>query len=69
MAINVLILIIAFLFRLIGLNQSLWLDEAVTAKVVRQFSYLDIVRQFSPSDFHPPLYYLFIKFWTNIFGY
>lgn len=64
-----LIFIIAFLIRLIALNQSLWLDEAISARVVMSYSYLEIVSKFSPYDFHPPLYYLFLKFWTNIFGY
>ncbi|MFA5136528.1 MAG: glycosyltransferase family 39 protein [Patescibacteria group bacterium] len=59
----------AFLIRLISLNQSLWLDEAITAKVVRQFSFFEISTLFSPGDFHPPLYYIFLKLWTNVFGY
>lgn len=63
------IFFISFLIRLIGLNQSLWLDEAITAKVVSSYSYFDIVNKFSLYDFHPPLYYFFLKFWTNIFGY
>ncbi|MDO8609378.1 MAG: glycosyltransferase family 39 protein [bacterium] len=63
------IFILAFLIRLISLNQSLWLDEATTAKVVLNFNYLDIITKFSPFDFHPPLYYLFMKFWTSIVGY
>ena len=65
----IFIFVFAFLIRLIGLNQSLWLDEATTTKVVKQFSYLSIINQFSPFDFHPPLYYLLMKFWTSIFGY
>jgi len=64
-----LIFVFAFFIRLIALNQSLWLDEATTARVVQQYSYLQIITKFSPFDFHPPLYYLFMKFWTNIFGY
>ena len=58
----------AFLMRLISLNQSLWLDEAVTAKVVRQFSVFQISSMFSPADFHPPLYYIIMKIWTTVFG-
>jgi len=58
----------AFLLRLVALNQSLWLDEAITAKVVRQFSLFQIPSLFSPTDFHPPLYYLFMKMWSGIFG-
>ncbi len=64
-----LVLVGAFLLRLVALNQSLWLDEATTARVVQQYNYEQILTQFSPHDFHPPLYYLFMKFWTNIFGY
>lgn len=58
---------IAFLFRMIALNQSLWLDEATTAKVVQSFSFTDIIKTFSPTDFHPPLYYLFMKLWGVFF--
>lgn len=65
----ILIFIFAFLIRLIALNQSLWLDEAVTANVVRNFRFSQIVSGFSPNDFHPPLYYLFMKLWTNFFSY
>lgn len=61
--------VIAFCIRLIALNQSLWLDEATTAKVVKSFSYLGILTKFSTGDFHPPLYYFFIKFWSTFFGY
>lgn len=64
-----LIFFFAFLIRLIALNQSLWLDEAVTANVVRNFSFLQIITKFSPTDFHPPLYYLVMKLWTGFFGY
>ncbi len=63
------IFLFAFLIRLISLNQSLWLDEATTARVVREYELTRIVNEFSPNDFHPPLYYLFMKGWTNIFGY
>src|SRR3989339_1204426 len=63
------IFLFAFLVRLIALNQSLWLDEAVTAKVVMNYGFTEIVSKFSPTDFHPPLYYLFMKLWTNVFGY
>ena len=64
-----IILFLALFIRLIGLNQSLWLDEAVTANIVSNYSYSEIITKFSPTDFHPPLYYLVLKFWTNIFGY
>jgi len=63
-----LLLIFAFLIRLINLNQSLWLDEAVVAKVVRTIPFHLIPTQFSPGDFHPPLYYLFMSLWSHVFG-
>src|SRR3989344_9240339 len=65
----IIILFLAFLVRLIALNQSLWLDEAVTANIVSNFSYSEILNKFSPFDFHPPLFYFVEKQWTNIFGY
>lgn len=64
-----LILLISLGLRLLSLNQSLWLDEAISANVVKNYSYSDIITKFSPSDFHPPLYYLTLKAWTSVFGY
>ena len=64
-----LIFFLAFLVRLISLDQSLWLDEATTARVVHKYNFFEIVTKFSPNDFHPPLYYLIMKVWTNMFGY
>lgn len=63
------IIIICLGLRLIGINQSLWLDEAISANVVKNYSYNQIIKKFSPSDFHPPGYYLMLKTWTSIFGY
>lgn len=64
-----LILLIGFILRLINLNQSFWLDEAITALAVKNYALLDLVTKFSPGDFHPPFYYLFLKLWSNVFGY
>ena len=64
-----LILLLTLGLRLISLNQSLWLDEAISATVAKNYSYTDIVTKFSPSDFHPPLFYLTLKAWTSIFGF
>lgn len=62
------IFIIAGFVRFIALNQSLWLDETIVANVVNRYTFMDIIFQFSPSDFHPPLYYLLIDVWIAIFG-
>ncbi len=64
-----LILVLGFLLRLVSLNQSLWLDEATSVVVARSFDSVGILSKFSPGDFHPPLYYLLLDSWTNIFGY
>ncbi len=65
----IIIVLIALVIRFIHLNQSLWLDEAVVAKVVRTIPLHLIALRFSPADFHPPLYYLFMSVWTAVFGY
>lgn len=65
----VVLIIISLSLRLISLNQSLWLDEAITANVVKNYSYQNIAKEFSPYDFHPPLYYLTLKSWSSVFGY
>lgn len=64
-----LVLSLAFVMRLIVINQSLWLDEAIGAIVVKAFSFMDILLKFPLSDNHPPLYYLILKAWSMIFGY
>lgn len=63
-----MILLLALSLRLVGINQSLWLDEAISVNVANNYSYEKIVTEFSKSDFHPPLYYLSLKSWSNIFG-
>lgn len=63
------ILVIGYIIRLIGLNQSLWLDEGTTVRVVHDYNFTQILTLFSPFDFHPPLYYFFMKVWTTLFGY
>lgn len=62
-----LIIILGLVLRLISINQSLWLDEATTA-IVSKMSFTDIFTKFLPNDFHPPLYYLLMKYWVTIFG-
>lgn len=64
-----LILALAFILRIINLNQSLWLDEAIGALTVRDMSYTQIIADFMSVDNHPPLYYLLLKAWTSLFGY
>jgi len=64
-----LILILGIVLRFIAINQSLWLDEAIGALVVKNQTFLQILREFPLHDNHPPLYYITLKLWTDIFGY
>lgn len=63
-----LIILAGLVLRLISINQSFWLDEATSAMVAKM-PLVDIFTKFLPGDFHPPLYYLIIKYWTAAFGY
>jgi len=64
-----LILVLALGLRLIIINQSLWLDESIGALAVRDFSYSEIISKLLVVDNHSPLYYLMLKFWSDIWGY
>lgn len=61
------ILFLGLILRLVSLNQSLWLDEATTA-LASQMLIPDFFTKFMSADFHPPLYYLVIHYWTLLFG-
>lgn len=60
------ILILGLVLRLINLNQSLWLDEAVQA-ITSQGSLAGIFTELR-GDFHPPLYHLLMWGWAHLFG-
>lgn len=62
-----LILAITLGLRVIGLDQSLWLDEAISANVAK-LPITQIIGSFSVGDFHPPVYYWFLDGWVKIFG-
>ncbi len=64
-----LILVLGLVLRLVNLNQSLWLDEAISINSARNFSVVELLTKFSPGDFHPPLYYLMLKLWVGLFGF
>ena len=48
-----------------GLN--VWGDEAFSIQATK-LSYLRMI-ELTAKDVHPPLYYIFLKFWTGLFGY
>lgn len=64
-----LILLIGFILRLINLNQSLWLDEAIEILAVKNNSFLELATTYAVGDFHPPLYQFILKIWDGFFGY
>lgn len=64
----ILILLVGTLLRLVNLNQSLWLDEAINAVFVRSLDLKSLIFNYSLSDFHPPLYHVFMKGWVTLFG-
>jgi len=63
----IVVLILALGLRLIGIGQSLWLDEAISANVAKM-PIGEIIKNFSVNDFHPPIFYWFLDLWTKIFG-
>lgn len=62
------ILAIGLILRLISLNQSLWLDEAINVLATQHYSFLGMLTEYAKGDFHPPLYFAILWVWTNIFG-
>lgn len=51
---------------LIGLQQSVWFDEAYSI-LVAEHSWREIVR-LTAEDVHPPVYYWLLKAWMTLFG-
>ncbi len=64
----ILILLLGLFLRLVALNQSLWLDEAVQAWASSQPSIKWLLFSYLPGDFNPPLYHLLAHFWIKAFG-
>lgn len=62
----ILILLLAIGLRLVNLNQSLWLDEAVQA-ITAAGPFLGTFEELK-GDFHPPLYHLLMWGWVHLFG-
>lgn len=62
------IYLLALLLRLPGINQSLWLDEAVQVWASRNFSFWGLIWHYMPGDFNPPLYHSLMWAWIHLFG-
>ena len=63
-----IILLIATILRLINLNQSLWLDEAINVLATIQTTFWDMLTKYPIGDFHPPGYFALLWIWTRIGG-
>lgn len=63
-----LILLFALILRLLSIDQSLWLDEAINVNFINTLSLKDIIVKYTIGDFHPPLYHVLLKGWINLFG-
>lgn len=60
---------LGLILRLISLDQSLWLDEAINTLAVKNYSLFDLITQYARADFHPPGWFLILWFWTKMVGY
>jgi uncharacterized membrane protein len=60
-----IILILGLILRLISLNHSFWLDEAVQVWTTH-FSLNDLLISYMPGDFNPPLYHIITHFWIKL---
>lgn len=63
-----IILAAGLILRLISLNQSLWLDEAINVNVAQNLDFISLITKYPLGDFHPPLYHIILKVWIGFFG-
>lgn len=64
-----IILVIGSVLRLVSLNQSLWLDEAINILAVQDYSFVDLITKYIQGDFHPPGWFMLLWVWGKAFGY
>ena len=64
-----IILLLGLIIRLILLDQSLWLDEAINVVNAKNLSLLDFITKYPIGDFHPPLYFAILWIWGHVFGF
>ncbi|MBI3103826.1 glycosyltransferase family 39 protein [Candidatus Daviesbacteria bacterium] len=63
------ILLLGLILRLISLDQSLWLDEAINVLATQKYSFAGMITEYAKADFHPPGFFIILWFWTKLFGY
>lgn len=64
-----LILLLALGLRLVIINQSLWLDEAINVLAAKNLGFWHFVWGYPIGDFHPPGYFALLWVWSHIFGF
>lgn len=64
-----LVIILAFVLRIVNLNQSLWLDEAINIVYAKSSHFWWFVTKYSIGDFHPPGWFAILWIWTHLFGF
>lgn len=62
------IIVLGLALRIISLDQSLWLDEAINVLATQKFSFLGMITEYAKADFHPPLFFIILWIWTKLFG-
>lgn len=62
------IIVLGLILRIISLDQSLWLDEAINVLATQKFSFLGVITEYAKADFHPPLFFIILWIWTKLFG-
>lgn len=65
----IFVLLVAFILRLINLNQSLWLDEAINILAAKNYSFVGIIVEYAKGDFHPPGYFIILWIWGRLLGF
>lgn len=65
----IFILFLSLLLRLINLNQSLWLDEAINVVYAKSNDFVWFITKYPIGDFHPAGWFVILWGWGNIFGW
>lgn len=63
-----LILLTSFILRLIAINQSFWLDEAINVYYATKLPFIEFISQYPYGDFHPVGYFLMLWPVVHQFG-
>lgn len=64
-----LILLLSLVLRIISIDQSLWLDEAINVVYAKSNSFWWLVTEYPLGDFHPPGYFAIIWVWGHVFNF